>query len=292
MACCMTAGGSYSITSIGNSDIARQLQQNNQTYNQQMTQVNEKLRTIETQLCVWGKPVYGDAGESAEKNFWQAALIAVATLNTLAQIDIMQDRYRIAKDYANIAKDRWNRFQNAYAPLERAMLFEIMNTAIYDPDYPRARAAGYTNARSAFAVATTETAEQAKKYAICLDRSQTNDLYIAEAIASDDGTNYNYRDEEFYAHLKNDLRWNRRSALLNLGRDLNAQSASYASAANNLLAGLGALAAEGAGSAAQLLGYLSEQRNTQYPAQFSGASPLTENASSVGSSIAFGPIAG
>ena len=136
-------------------------------------------------------------------------------------------------------------------------------------------------------------ADLANKYGLCMDESMLNDMDYAEAVARDDGTNFNYRDEEFFSLYVSDKRWNRRSQLLNLGRGLHATSASYADAANNALAQLGGLLDSGAQGAMKLFGYLSTARETQYPAMFSAAHPLTGQASSAlgGSALAMGPLA-
>lgn len=258
----------------------------NQTKMQQ-----EHLSIISSKMCEWAAPQYGDAGESWEKTLWKAALIAIATINTLAQISIMEKRYQIAKDYANLASDRWNRFKDAYAPFERAMLSEAGNAPEYKLDYvgARERAREYTS--EAFRSADEQMADLAKKYSLCVDDTLLNDMDYAEAVSRDDGTNYNYRDEEFWAIYMSDKRWNRRSQMLNLGRGIQQMSASYADAANNALAQLGGLLDKGAQGAAKLLGYISTARESQYPANFSSAAPLTGQASNVGAVIASGPVA-
>lgn len=253
--------------------------------------IKPQLDTIAAQLCNWAQPEYGDSGESWEKSLWKAALIAIATINTVAQISIMDKRYQIAKDYANLAKDRWARFRDGYAPLERAMLSEAGNTEEYDPDYPGAKNRAQTNTNAAFRSANEQIADIAKAYGLCIDPSLLNDMNLSEALSRDDGTNFNYRDEEFWSFYMSDKRWNRRSQLLNLGRNLQQMSFTYADAANNALAGIGSLLDSSAQGAAKLLGYLSTVRETQYPANFSSAAPLTGQASSFGSMIAMGPMA-
>lgn len=259
---------------------------------QAQTQMQEEhLQIISSQLCKWAPPTYGDAGESWEKLLWQAALIAVATINTLAQIQIMEKRYKIAKDYANLAQDRWERFKNNYAPLERAMLSEAGNMSEYTPNYPEARARAMDYNGVVFRSADEQLADLAQKYSLCIDTSFVDDMDYAETISLNDSTNFNYRDEENWAHYVNDKRWNRRSQLLNLGRDLQSLSATYADAANRALTEVGGLLDSGAQGAMRLLGYLNTARETQYPSLFSSAHPLTGQASGFGSAIISGPAA-
>lgn len=281
MACCMSSMGSFEVTSTpvtGAIDELRQMQDGH-------------LKYVSETMCQWAAPEYGNPGEDWEKTVWQAALVAMATINTAAQISIMEKRYEIAKAYANIAKDKWERFRDNYAPLERSMLSEISAEVDPTPDYDGAASRGNEYATLAFQSGSSTMAHLAKKYAICIDSTQLNDFDFSKFLSIVDGQNFNYRDEEWFALTMSDIRWNRRSSLLNLGRDLHSQSASYASAANNLLAGLGNLAAEGAAGATQLLGYLSERRDTAYPEQFSAASPLTNLSNeSFGQYVTTGPV--
>lgn len=280
MACKCIPGNAFQVTNV---ELAANVPIQSHIYPQ--------LKAIHRELCVWAKPTKSAASEPWTKAIWQAALIAVAVINTAAQISITKKRYQIAKDYANLAKDRWTRFRDNYAPLERAMLNEVANAPIYEPDYPGARRRAQEHSSSAFFWANDQMADLATKYGLCLDPSFSNDMDLAEALSRDDGTNFNYRDEEFFALYKQDQRWNRRSTLLDLGRDLHAQSASYATAANDALKTVGGLLDAGAAGATKLLGYLSTVGETQYPATFSAATPLTGQSSAWGSMLAMGPTA-
>lgn len=282
MACCMSAVGSFYV--IADASTAAQTAMLFTQLND-VTGINAKLRTIENTMCNWAQPEVGDVGESAWTNLWKAALVAVAIINTVAQVEIMQKRYQIAKDYANLAKEKWRRFRDMYAPHEQSILNEIRNTLEPEPDYVGARGRATEFVREAWRSAREELASLAKKYALCIDWSLLNDMDLAEAIAYDDKANFDYRYEEYFTLILSDIRWNRRSQMLNLGRDIHATSAKYADAANGMLAGLGEIANEGASGAMTLLGYLSERRNTQYPAQFSMASPLSGPSSLFGDSV-------
>jgi len=251
--------------------------------NSQWSETNRRIQTIEETMCRWAQPEYGDTGESVYHTIWKAALLAVTALNTAVQISISEKQYQIAKDYANIAKDQWRRFRDAYAPLERAMVNEITNTPEPLPDYEGAKSRGNTYTRNVFASVRDEMTRLAKKYALCMDKMLLDDMLYAEAITADDSVNFNFRDEEYFATIMSDLRWNRRSSLLNLGRDILAQSVRYADAANRMLGDVSNLANQGASGAMQMLGWLNERRNTIYPTMFSMSTPLIGQ-----SSTAFG----
>lgn len=259
---CTVQGGKFEITNLGTAE----------------QKIGEVKGIEPISFCHWVAPEWGDEGQTAENTWYKAALIAVATINTIAQIAIAQKRYQIAKDYANIAKDKWNRFKNSYAPFEQEMLSEAGNEPIYIPDYDQARR-NYTYwNENAFGEADRRMALMARTFSLCVDSSLTRDMAIAQALATDDAVNFGYRWEEAYARLRNDMRWNRRSNLLNLGRDLEAMAANYAGAANTILSGLGAMANEGANGAISLLGYLNERRDTAYPTAYSGAVGLSGDA--------------
>lgn len=249
-----------------------------------------KLNDIYTQLCWWAAPEYGDTGENWEKTLWKAALIGIATINTVAQLQIANQRYKLARDYADLAQDRWNRFRNAYAPFERAMMNEAGNLRKYDPNYPEALTRATENTDAAFLAADDQFTDRAKRYALCIDQTLLDDMDFAEAIAADDGANYNYRMEEYWHYYIADRNWNRRSELLNLGRGIQAIAASYATAANEALTSVGDLVNAGSQGAMKLFGYLSTVNETRYPAQFSSAAPLTGQASMFGSSLIMGPV--
>lgn len=285
--------GTIRITGSSNTDIAEKIKAQTGTFATRWNETNRRIQTIEETMCRWAQPELGDTGEGAYHEFWQAALVAVTLLNTAAQISISKKQYQIAKDYAEIAKDQWRRFRDAYAPLERAMVNEITNTPEPKPDYDGAKSRGNSFTNSAFLTTRSAMTKLAKRYALCVDPSLYDDMLYAEAITADDSVNFNYRDEEYFAHVMSDVRWNRRSSLLNLGRDILATSVSYADAANKMLGDVSGMLNQGAQGAMGMLGYLQEHRNTMYPMQFSMASPLvgaTSQAFGGANYIGSGPV--
>lgn len=285
--------GTINILSSSNMDVAYAVRAQTMNMNTNWSNTNRRIQTIEETMCRWAQPEFGDTGETAYHEFWQAALLAVTLLNTAAQISISRKQYQIAKDYANIAIDQWERFRDAYAPLERAMVNEITNTPEPAPDYDGARYRGNSFTSSAFSGARMAMGKLAKKYALCVDPSLYDDMLYAESITADDSVDFNYRDEEYFAHVMSDVRWNRRSSLLNLGRDVLATSVNYADAANRMLGNIGDILNQGAQGAMGMLGYLQEHRNTMYPMQFSMSSPLvgaTSSAFGGANYIGSGPV--
>lgn len=280
MSCNCIPNGKFEVSNI--EDAAQQPLEKN---------IEPWLEKIHKELCVWAKPTVSQYGEEAEKTLWKVALVAIATINSLAQYKIADMQYEIGKDYYRIAEEQWKRFRDRFAPLERVMLTEAGNTPIPVPNYDKAKSRATSSAAMAFRDADEYIADLAKKYALCMDAGLLDDLDYARTISQDDGVNFNYRDEEFWINYKDDQRWNRRSELLNYGRDIYSTSSSYASAANSALTSLGSLVNAGAQGATKMLGYLSTKNETLYPALFSGVSPIsgTTMQNLGGTSVAMGP---
>ena len=131
----------------------------------------------------------------------------------------------------------------------------------------------------------------AKVYNLCLDTTHLNDLNYTQQLLQTDMTNFGYRDEEDFAVYKHNARWNRRSGLLNVGRNLLGLAARYAQHADNMWTAFGDSVGNSAQGAMSLLGYLNHARTTQYPALFSGASLLTGQAAQMGDFAFMGPDA-
>lgn len=267
MACsCMVQGGNFSITNLGLVSSAIQ---------QQTAAIAQPAGIAPLRFCHWAAPEWGDSGETWEKTLYKAALIAVALLNTAAQLEIAEKRYQLAKDYANIASDKWNRFwSGGYRDLEQAMLFEVGNTPIPTPNYAEVRNTAPQSVNTAFSGGGTSMSRYGRMFRMCIDASVLDNFDLGASIATDDGINFGYRKEEWYAKVMEDVRFSRRSALLNIGRDNVAESAKYADAANGSLSALSALAGQGASGAVGLLGYLSERNDTVYPSSFAGSTQL------------------
>jgi hypothetical protein len=225
-------------------------------------------------FCHWAAPQYGDGGEGGLQSLLSVVAFAVAVWSAYEQMRIFQMRYDIAKGYANIAQERWDRFNAAYKPLENAVVDEISAQGPVVPDYAGAKSEYSGFADNAYGDAERRMRLTAARYALCVDPTLVNDLNLSASVAKDDGVNFGYRHAEWYAILRDDVRWNNRAAILNLGRDLLAQSAKYGSMANDMLANAGQAAGEAMGGALSYLGYRRNRQETYYPSQFtSSASP-------------------
>lgn len=122
-------------------------------------------------FCNWAAPEWGPKGDSLWTNFFQAAQLAIAILNALIQGQIADMQQDLADKYYQQAKYKWDRFQNRYMPLERAILWEASHEPIRemncDDDRQRAQAA----ADKSFDYLENYMARQAQGYRLCLDDS-------------------------------------------------------------------------------------------------------------------------
>jgi hypothetical protein len=181
---------------------------------------------------------------------------------------IFDMRYDIAKAYANLATEQWNRFRDGYIPLETSMLNVCKAATKITPDYAKARTEGQEDSNWAFSSSAAEMSRMAKRYKMCLDPSLETAWNVDKATDNDDMVNFNYRDQERNALAEDEQRWNNRSNLLNLGRGHLANSYNYASGADALLKPLGAMATNMTSGAAEALGYLYDRNWISYPSFF------------------------
>ena len=240
-----------------------------------------ELKTIAARMCAWAAPEYSVSGEVRDRTAELVALAAiyssVAALNTYVQ----NKNYQIARAYTDLSVDRWNRFKGAYAVLERKMISESMNTVEPTTDYPGAKSRAQSSVSFAYNSAKSTMTSYAKLYALCMDDSLNLDHN--QALTRDDTINFNYRDAENYKDYLSDKRWNRRSDVLNLGRNNLPTASSYAQHASNALGDV-SNAVVGVGSGLSgLIGYLFNKNETVYPSQFSMASNYGNNAILMGS---------
>lgn len=253
-------------------------------------EVASQLENIYKELCTWAKPTYGDTGMEWLNTILQVAALAVAALDSVMQAQISALQYEIADAYTDLSEDRWKRFKNYYAPFERKIMTWAGNLDDYDPDYDEALSRATVNVDAAWSAASDFVTDRAKRYALCVDSTLIDDMDYAKSIALTDGANYNFRMEEYWHYYIADQNWNRRSELLNIGRGIQAISATYAQAASEALKSVSELVDSGAQGAMKMFGYLGAVAETQYPAMFTASSPVFGQASSMlGSALSTGP---
>lgn len=243
--------------------------------------LNNELSIMRQKLCEWAAPQYNEIGEGWDRTAKLAAEVAIYSSVIALNTYVQNQNYKIARAYTDISLDKWNRFKNAYAALEKKMLNETANTPEPTVPYSEANTRAVNASSFAFSSAKSSMTSYAKRYALCMDDSL--DLSRAQALMRDDTINFNYRDAENFTEYKSDKRWNRRSAILNLGRNNYEASFNYAKHASAAFGDLSNAVAGIGNGLSGLLGYMFNRNQTVYPAQFSQAS-LFGNGALIGTS--------
>jgi hypothetical protein len=178
---------------------------------------------------------------------------------------IFNMRYKLAKEYAAISQEKWERFDRHYRPLENTAIAECMAAVPATTDYPAVKNRIRQFSQTSVAGGRSLAASYLKRYALCMDPSLEATMEMGEAGYSDDLTNLGYRDAESYRQAIDDIRWNRRANLLNLGRDTVSQAATYGRTASTLLEGAANSQAQTTAGAISYLGYYRDREITAYP---------------------------
>lgn len=229
------------------------------------TQKIDNFLGMTSKETFWPQPTVTDSGVQSNANWASIAATAVALVNTVTAVNIANKQYKIAKDYYNLARQKWDRFRSVYMPCERKEMAEACQTPEYTPQYYDKGNAYLNAARYEFGGARTVIDDLYDRYCVCPDPTLAQDLAMMQSAAEGDGKNFAYREEEARKEAKDDKRWNRRAQALNRGRDLQSQAISYAKAAAGAYGDLGKTIGGAAEGAVTALGYFSTRRDTVYP---------------------------
>lgn len=189
------------------------------------------------------------------------SILAYNTYNSLRMAKLQRD---LGEKYLELAEEHRNYYNEQYKPLEVSLAKEALELPLYE-----------RNKDSLFAgqmliTARAQNAGKVDSAMTCTGRYCTgqraammqNMLLEQAAVESTvAGLAHRYADKEEIAH--NALRWEKRSQVLKIGRDIPTEAVSYANLATGIFGSLGkqaGLAAEGA------ISFLAYKRNdTQYP---------------------------
>jgi hypothetical protein len=210
-------------------------------------------------------PKVTDDGVERNATWSNLAAVAVATLTTLAAIEIAQKQYDIAVAYYKIAQQKWDRFKNLYMPCERTEMNEACNTPEYTALYDSSASTWMNEVAANFGLAGARIDRLNALNCVCPDPSLAQDIALMTSMAAGDTGNFAYRYEEHRKIAKDDIRWTRRQQALNRGRDLQTTAAKYAEAAANAYGDLGNTVGQVAEGAMSAIGYFSNRNDTSYP---------------------------
>lgn len=232
----------------------------------------------------WAAPEVSDVGETGWNLAFQVAALAIATANSVAQGQIHDKQMDLAESYYDMAKYKWDRFKDKYVPLEILLLNEVSTTPIKELDCDDDRMRASASVNSAFDSLSSYLTQMTKKFRLCLDKAQLAAMEYKRTMALVDTENYNMYDDQFFTDFKNDQRWNRRSNVLNLGRNLTSQALKYGDVARSLYSAVGQELQQAASGVMQALGYYGARNDTYYPTEYlNSASGLNRQIVSIGS---------
>lgn len=232
-------------------------------------------------FCHWNAPTAGRISENMWTNVWQAAQLAVALLNSIIQGQIADKMQDLADSYYQHAKYKWNRFNEKYKPLEVALLEETSSVAEPSMDCADDRSRAESAVNTAYDHMDRYVARMAKALRLCIDDTQVAQLEYGRNLMLVDTENYNLRDDQWFVDFKSDQRWNRRSNVLNLGRNLGAVAQKYGDVAKQLMGHVSATADKAAGTMIMQLGYYGNRFDTVYSSTYLGSGGLGSGTSLV-----------
>lgn len=224
-------------------------------------------------FCHWLAPEISDVGESNWSIAWELAALGIAITNGIIQSQIADKQQDLADSYYQMAKYKWDRFANKYMPLEKKLLQEVSTEPIREIDCAGARDRAQTSVNSAYNDMSNYMARKAKSLRLCIDPSLISVVDHKRAVMLVDTENYNLNDERWFTDYKNDQRWNRRSNVLNLGRNLTSEAMKYGDAANALYSQVGRQVDRAAQGLIGALGYYGARNDTYYPTTYLGSTP-------------------
>jgi len=255
-----------------------------------ITKANEELRKLlsgseatncnsntklpaNVRFCSWNAPEWG--GE------YEIALgLAIALFSAWWEGQLLDDyheiedaQYELADRYATLAENKYYRWRDGgYKALELSILNETDTTPVRVADCVGARNRASISVTTAYNNANEDMAFRAQASQMCLDDALIQALQVDQARMLTDTINFAYRDEEWFTDYANDKRWNRRSDILNLGRNLSTLSATYGELAGEALKGAGTNNQRLQGMILGGLGYIGSRNDTSYPRTMMGAS--------------------
>ncbi|MBQ5728209.1 MAG: SUMF1/EgtB/PvdO family nonheme iron enzyme, partial [Mailhella sp.] len=200
---------------------------------------------------------------------WNDAQAFIKKLNELQIADMQQD---LADSYYDMAKYKWDRFYEKFVPLEKKLLKEVLNEPLKEMDCAddMQRASDWVG--RAYGAMQDWTARKAKQMRVCMNALDRRRPRNAQALALADTANYNYVDDRWFCDYSNDKRWNRRSSVLNLGRNLGSEALKYGDVARGLLNTISGQVEQAAQGLVSALGYYGARLDTYYPSSYLGQS--------------------
>lgn len=230
-------------------------------------------------------PEYGPVGEKAWTTFFEGAALAIALANSIAQGEIAAKQKDLADRYYDMAKSKWDRFSERYIPLEEKLVNEVASTPIRDLECVVSQARAETAVSTAYAAAKAAFGRWAKRERTCVDSATMVEMNRQEVLMTVDSRAFNLEDDRWYTDYANDKRWNRRSTVLNLGRNTASEALKYGDVSLKTFGTVGGQISTAASGMISAMGYYGARNDTYYPTTFMASYGNSGNAQLIGTGL-------
>ena len=228
----------------------------------------QKLPTHVVQFCNWTSPTYGSQGEMAWNTAFKVAELTIALANSIAQQEIADKQMDLAEKWYDHQQYKWDRWRDNFFPLEQKLVKEVTSVKIPELDCDNAMTRAEEQTRLSGPMVDDWMKGQFKKYRICARGNSLNRVALQNAVVTVDCYNYNLADEEWFRTVKEDQRWNNRSNVANLGRNMDSQAQAYGDFANKLYSQVGKQLDRFGSAAMTALGYFGTRNEGFIPMSY------------------------
>ena len=206
-----------------------------------------------------------DTGIFSVARIRTAITMAAAAMNTYTAYKMARLSEDIADKYARLAESAKKYYDESYRPVELQNIREVENLSKYDRSkLPTITGEMLVSARNKFVGGIDQKLSCTGRYCTGQRAAMLQDMLLEQAAveATVAGLAHRYVDAEEIA--RDTLRWERRKAVLDLGRGIPGEATSYAELAAGLFGSIGDQAAKGAEGAARYGSWLLNRRPTVY----------------------------
>ena len=238
--------------------------------------ISQAVEMTARRMCMWAAPEYNEKGEHDYTRWWIKAQMALSLAYTALNTYILNNREDIANRYWEISKQKKERFDSRFAPLEKQLLGDLRHTADKWPghpvDYDGARKYTSALANGAKSLYNDTVDKLYKQYSICADPSLDADQYTAGL--NTDLLNNAYRSEEAYSNQLWMDYWNRRLEMLNFGNNNETNGYNAAKSADGAFNDVASMVNGIGGGMMNFFGYMNNRVDTVYPTMYAMTAPL------------------
>ena len=241
-----------------------------------LPEIDGTLETANDIMDQWRFSGVTSAGWIGSNALADAIALAIGSLNALIQWKISDLQQDIADSYYHMAKYKWDRFARNYMPLEKKLLQEVSSEPEPKLHCNDDRTRAEQSVNSAYRAMQTYMGRVRKSLHICIDNNILSMVELSRSKMLVDTENYNLIDDQYWRDIMSDDRWNRRSNVLDLGRNIASLAMSYGDTAKQALSTVSPQVNTAASSFVSSIGYFGARNDTVYPKSFiTGSSTLS-----------------